>query len=260
MKFLNDFFFKFWLPSHLLALLLLYYFPVNWGTVLLSWIVLGPIATGVGMHRLFSHRSFETHPIIEKFLAYLATLSAYAPILKWVAQHQYHHAHADTTDDPTSPKHKGFLNTFFYWRFLTENNSKVLLRSYCTKIVLRDKYLMFLSNHFYKIIWLHILILLLVSPSLLLSLYLLPVIIEAMRLNILNSVSHIEKFPFNYRNYEVKDTACNNLIFGYLSLGFGWHNNHHADPKKLILHDRWWEVDFEGYLGYLLGKFKKKSS
>lgn len=256
MKKLNKLFYTFWLPIFLLTIGLLFYFPIDWVTVFLSWVVLGPIASGVAMHRLFAHRSFETHPIIEKILAYLATLSGYAPILFWVAQHQYHHAHADTNNDPTSPKHQGFLNTFFYWRFLKENDAKIFLRGYCSKMVLRDKYLMFLTTHFYKILWIHVIVLALISPALLLSLYLIPIIIESLRLGVLNSISHIENFPFNYRNYEVKDTACNNVIFGYLSLGFGWHNNHHAHPKKLLLHDKWWEIDIEGYIGYLLSKLR----
>jgi fatty-acid desaturase len=39
-----------------------------------------------------------------------------------------------------------------------------------------------------------------------------------------------------------------------LLLGFGWHNNHHADPKKLILTENWWEIDLEGYMGKILSK------
>jgi fatty-acid desaturase len=39
---------------------------------------------------------------------------------------------------------------------------------------------------------------------------------------------------------------------GWLGMGFGWHNNHHAHPGKLILTERWWEIDIEGYVGWVL--------
>jgi fatty-acid desaturase len=42
-------------------------------------------------------------------------------------------------------------------------------------------------------------------------------------------------------------------------MGFGWHNNHHHNPAKNIVQDRWWEIDIEGYIGYLLSKLKPRN-
>jgi stearoyl-CoA desaturase (delta-9 desaturase) len=253
---LNWYFYKVWLPLHLLAFSLLFLFPIDWSTVLIGWVIFGPLATGVGLHRLFAHRSFETHPWIENILAYLATLSAYAPILFWVSQHQYHHQHSDRDQDPTSPKHRGFLYSFLYWRFLNSNLKKTHLLNYCSKKIIKSPILMWFNNNFTMIIWIHVLILFLISPTLLLSIYLIPMLLESTRVNILNSLSHIDNIPFSYRNYDTPDKSYNNLIIGYLSMGFGWHNNHHYNPKKNIVQDRWWELDIEGYIGYLLSKFK----
>lgn len=255
MKNLNWYFYKVWLPITLLTLVLLFTVNINWTLVAVSWFIFGPIATGVGLHRLFAHRSFVTHPLIEKLLAYLATLSAYAPLLFWVAQHQYHHKHSDTDEDPTSPKKYGILYSFLYWRFLKVNLKKTLILHSCSKNIMRDKFLMFLNNNFTRIIWLHVILLFLISPSFLLSIYLLPIFIESIRINILNSFSHVKGVPFNYRNHNTADESHNNIIIGYLSLGFGWHNNHHHDPRKLIINDKWWELDIEGYIGLLLSKF-----
>ena len=60
-----------------------------------------------------------------------------------------------------------------------------------------------------------------------------------------------------YRNFESNDFTTNNLLLGWLGMGFGWHNNHHAHPGRLILHYRWWEIDIEGYIGWLISKGKK---
>lgn len=255
---LNWYFYKVWLPLNLLTLILLFTVPVNWYIVLVAWFILGPVATGVGMHRLFAHRSFSTHPLIEKVLAYLATLSAYAPILYWVAQHQYHHKYSDQENDPTSPKNKGIWYSFLYWRFLNENLDKTLMLHSCSKKVMKDKFLMFLSKHFTTIIWVHVVVLFVISPTILLSVMLIPILIETNRLNILNSFSHVDNFPFNYRNHECNDKSYNNYLLGYLSLGFGWHNNHHARPGNMIIQDKWHEIDIEGYIAYFLSRCKKR--
>ena len=254
---LNWYFYRVWLPLHLLLLVLLFNVSIDWTAVLIGWIIFGPIATGVGLHRLLAHRSFETHPWIENTLAYLATLSAYAPILFWVSQHQYHHKHSDTEEDPTSPELRGLWYSFLYWRFLKENLAKTSLMNYCSRKIMKDKTLMWFNNNFTMLIWIHVIVLFVISPTLLLSLYLLPMLIESTRVNILNSFSHVSNLPFSYRNYDTPDKSYNNIIIGYLSMGFGWHNNHHHDPGKNIVQDRWWEIDIEGYFGYLLSKFKK---
>ena len=256
MKKLNWYFYQVWLPLHLLTIVLLFTVSINWWLVAVFWLIFGPLATGVGLHRLFAHRSFKTNKYVEYLLGYLSTLSAYAPILFWVAQHQYHHKFSDTDQDPTSPKHRGLLYSFLYWRFLKSNLDKADFMNYCSRQMMKNKVLMFLNTHFTKIVYLHVIVLFLISPALLLSVYLLPTIIESIRINLLNSVSHVKGVPFNYRNHEINDESYNNLILGYLSLGFGWHNNHHADPKKCVIHDKWWELDIEGYIAHMLSKIK----
>jgi stearoyl-CoA desaturase (delta-9 desaturase) len=250
----NGFFYKVWLPLNLVTLLFVFITEVNWYLVFLGWFLLGPIGTGVGSHRLFSHRSFETYPIIEKILAYFSTLSAYAPLLFWVTQHQYHHRYTDTHTDPTSPNEKGFIYSFFTWRLLKENLDKVHLMNFCARRVLKDNTLMWFTNNFTLIIWAHVIILSAIDLSLCLSLYLLPVFFESLRINSLNYVNHLDNVPFNYRNHDIPDHSYNNLIVGWLSFGFGWHNNHHANPGKVMLTEKWWEIDIEGCIAKLISK------
>ena len=39
------------------------------------------------------------------------------------------------------------------------------------------------------------------------------------------------------------DHSRNNVVFGVLAMGEGWHNNHHAFPTSARHGLRWWQVD-----------------
>ena len=121
---------------------------------------------------------------------------------------------------------------------------------------------MFLNNNFVYIIWATVFTILLIDYNLLLSLLLLPILIEEMLLNSVNTVCHFKDLPGNYQNYVTEDSSSNNIVLGVITLGRGWHNNHHANSKDLVNWNRWWEVDIEGLTGLLLSKdfWKKKTS
>jgi stearoyl-CoA desaturase (delta-9 desaturase) len=54
-----------------------------------------------------------------------------------------------------------------------------------------------------------------------------------------NSFSHM----YGYRTYETRENSRNNWLFGLLTNGEGWHNNHHAAPRAAAQGHRWWELD-----------------
>jgi stearoyl-CoA desaturase (delta-9 desaturase) len=58
-----------------------------------------------------------------------------------------------------------------------------------------------------------------------------------------NSLSHL----FGYRNYETDEDSRNNWFVALLTVGEGWHNNHHEDPSSASVQHRWWEVDISYY-------------
>jgi stearoyl-CoA desaturase (delta-9 desaturase) len=249
---MNEYFYKLWLPTTILTLALVPLASVNWYIVLVFWFLIGPIGTGVGLHRLFSHRQFETYRPIEILIAILGTLSAYGPILYWVSQHQHHHKHADTEEDINSPV-KGFWHSFFYWRFTESATKKIHIKNYCTIRAAKDPVIVFLSNYFIAINLTVMIVLYIISLDLLVSMYLLPVLFEQLRVSVLNSLAHM-KLPGSYKIAESKDNSYNNLFLGYLTLGFGWHNAHHVNPRELVNSHRWWEIDIEGLIGKLISK------
>src|ERR1043166_5697632 len=89
----------------------------GWG---FSWAELGVLvgmslstAVGitVGFHRLFTHGSFKTHPVVQFARAVLGSMAVQGPLLQWVATHRRHHQHSDADGDPHSPHlhGQGFL-------------------------------------------------------------------------------------------------------------------------------------------------------
>jgi stearoyl-CoA desaturase (delta-9 desaturase) len=60
-----------------------------------------------GLHRYFSHRSFDASEPVKLFLGGAGSMAAQGPIVFWVANHRIHHAYADTDRDPHSPRPQG---------------------------------------------------------------------------------------------------------------------------------------------------------
>jgi stearoyl-CoA desaturase (delta-9 desaturase) len=49
------------------------------------------------------------------------------------------------------------------------------------------------------------------------------------------------------RRYETRDSSRNNFGLALLTLGEGWHNNHHRYPSSARQGFRWWELDVTYY-------------
>ena len=115
---------------------------------------------------------------------------------------------------------------------------------------LNDKNMNFFYRFNYYIIYLFLIALSICSIELLLA-YLIFYWLEIFRLGIITSLSHIN-IPFSYRNFETNDKSYNNLLIGYCTFGFGWHNNHHAHPMLIDTQIKWWEFDLEGKLAKII--------
>lgn len=63
----------------------------------------GGVGAGIGLHRFFSHHSFETSSAGRWVLGILGSWAWQGPIEQWVADHRRHHRYADTPLDPHSP-------------------------------------------------------------------------------------------------------------------------------------------------------------
>jgi stearoyl-CoA desaturase (delta-9 desaturase) len=59
----------------------------------------------------------------------------------------------------------------------------------------------------------------------------------------INSLSHV----FGKRRYKTTDTSKNNWLLALITLGEGWHNNHHYYQNTANQGWFWWEVDLSYY-------------
>src|SRR5581483_7914483 len=71
------------------------------------------IGAGLGFHRYFSHRSFQTSQPVKALLAILGSMAVQGPVVQWAAAHRRHHNFSDREGDPHSPflHEPGFFNT-----------------------------------------------------------------------------------------------------------------------------------------------------
>lgn len=236
---MNKYFLLGLVPLHSLFIItLLNYNELSWITVFILWILLSGYGVGVCLHRLLSHRSFETYPIIKNILSFISCLCIQGSPIFWVNIHRgYHHRYSDTEKDIHSPVH-GKLWSYITWA------CKIDVRDLSYKHVpdlLRSKYQMFLNNYYFHIILVVWAFSYLISPTLLYSLVLAQMITLHSEFCV-NLFCHLDS-KFGYRNFNTPDNSRNFWLFGILCWGIGYHNNHHANQKSISFASSKYEYD-----------------
>ena len=233
------------------------------------WVGWSPLAVGTAIalyllrmfaitgfyHRYFSHRSFKTSRSLQFIFAVIGASSVQRGPIWWAAHHRQHHAATEGENDPHSPVQRGLWWSHTGW-FLSRGHfdapeSRV-------RDLLRYPELRFL-NRFDIVI-----------PALLaVFLFLTGVALQtyAPQLNTsggqmlvwgffistvalyhgtftINSLAH----RWGRRRYATADNSRNNFWLALLTLGEGWHNNHHHYPASAKQGFYWWEIDPTYYL------------
>lgn len=65
----------------------------------------------------------------------------------------------------------------------------------------------------------------------------------------INSLAH----RFGKRRFDTKDDSRNNFWLALLTMGEGWHNNHHHYPASTRQGFYWWEIDLTYYVLRAMG-------
>lgn len=79
----------------------------------LCYYILAGLAINLGYHRTLTHRSLKLCKWFERTVVSLG-LPAGTPI-QWAGIHRFHHANAETAEDPHSPHHRGFWYAHVGW-------------------------------------------------------------------------------------------------------------------------------------------------
>ena len=209
------------------------------------WFIIGPVSSVITLHRLLTHRSFKTYPWLEKTLCYISVISTVGPTISWVALHRQHHATADREGDPHSPYIEdkfNFVQAVKVWLGYDWKIPNIPVRY--VKDLMRSSTHRFIFKHYFKIIFAYSAVLLAIDPTLWLFAYVVPASMTVHLIGFVNILGH----KHGYRNYETKDHSTNSWIANIISLGDGWHNNHHARSNRWYSGEKWWEWDLMGLI------------
>jgi stearoyl-CoA desaturase (delta-9 desaturase) len=211
-------------------------------------------AITAGFHRLFAHRTYGTGRIFRFLMAFTGTAAYQKGPLWWSAHHRRHHLLADTEEDLHSPLTRTLWRSHVGW-FLSRD-SQVTEWKLITNL---SKYpdLRFLDRYYS------------LPPAILAgAMFLLGTILQRSAPGLgtsgwqmlicgffistvllyhgtftVNSLAHI----FGKRRFATEDNSRNNLFVALITLGEGWHNNHHFYPSSERQGFYWWEVDVSHY-------------
>ena len=206
-------------------------------------------------HRYFSHRSFKTSRFGQFCFGLLGAAAVQRGPVWWAAHHRHHHVHSDRPTDTHSPVQRGFWYAHMGW-FLTGKGFAPDLR--LVKDLLRFPELRFLDRFD-----------LFVPVALGAGMYALGALLahRAPQLHTsagqmlvwgffistvacshatftINSLSHV----FGRQRYRTGDTSRNNWWLAIVTLGEGWHNNHHYYPNSTRQGFYWYEYDLTFYV------------
>ncbi|MBK8274765.1 MAG: acyl-CoA desaturase [Nitrospira sp.] len=205
-------------------------------------------------HRYFSHRTFKTSRTVQFLFALLGGTCTQRGPLWWAGHHRHHHIASDTPEDVHSPRQKGFLWAHMGWimsqtfyaprlksiadfakfpelRFLDRYDVLIpvltgfgmfgfgrLLETYAPELG---------TNGIQMLIWG----------------YFISTVALFHGTCTINSLSHV----YGSQRYETGDDSRNNFFLALITMGEGWHNNHHYYPASTRQGFYWWEIDMTYY-------------
>jgi stearoyl-CoA desaturase (Delta-9 desaturase) len=203
----------------------------------LAALIIGVVLTGLtifsisaGYHRLFSHRTYEAHPVLRFLLLALGAGSFQNSVLAWAADHRRHHARTDTDLDPYSAT-RGFWYSHIGWVLRKADPN---IKPSSIKDLERDP-LCVLQHRYYAYV---ACVMGIGLPVLLGFLFGDPwggfIVGGAVRLLFtyhatfsINSVAHL----LGKQPYSDKSSARDSFVTALISMGEGYHNFHHTFPS-----------------------------
>lgn len=223
---------------------LAFFVPFSWSLVglAIAMYYLRMFGITAGYHRYFAHRAYKTSRPMQFILALLGVLAAQKGPLWWAGHHRTHHQHSGTDQDIHAPEKKGLWWAHMGWVLSSEYNETPLhkIKDYAAYPEIR----WLERNYIWCVIAFAVLIFALGGfPALVWGFFISTVMLYHGTFTI-NSLSH----RFGTRRFDTIDDSRNNWFLSILTLGEGWHNNHHYYQHSASQGLRWWEFDISFYI------------
>jgi stearoyl-CoA desaturase (delta-9 desaturase) len=206
-------------------------------------------------HRYFSHRTYKTSRFFQFVLALWGTSCGQQGPLWWAAHHRHHHKYSDTDQDIHSAKLRGLWWSHVGWilckKYAATNEEAVKDLAKYPELRWINKYhgiapfILAASIFFFGSFLQH------TAPSLHTNglqmlawgFFTSTTVLYHGTFSI-NSLAHM----IGKRRFATGEESKNSLILSLITMGEGWHNNHHRYPYSERQGIYWWEIDMSHYV------------
>jgi len=206
-------------------------------------------------HRYFSHKTFSTSRPMQFLFALAGASASQRGPLWWAGQHRHHHQHSDADTDAHSPRQHGFWWAHVGWITSARNFPTDYSR---VKDLAKFPELVFL-NRFDTLVPVLLAVALfglgaflqsqfpalgVTGGQLLVWGFFISTTLLINATSSINSLAHL----IGKKRYDTGDDSRNSLFLALITLGEGWHNNHHRYMSSTRQGFYWWEIDISFYL------------
>jgi len=201
-------------------------------------------------HRYFSHRSYKTGRGWQFVFAVLGNAAAQRGPLWWAAHHRNHHKHSDREDDLHSPlthgfwwshvgwfmSHDGFRTDYSVIKDLAKYPELRFLNRFDSLVPACFAMMMYGLGVWIGSVWPETGV---TGLQMLVWGFVISTVLLFHATFTINSLGHV----WGSRRFKTKDDSRNNFWLALLTLGEGWHNNHHRFAVSARQGFYWWEID-----------------
>ncbi len=219
-----------------------------WSAIALYFIRMFAV-TGVN-HRYFSHKTYRTSRVGQFLLALYAGTTVQRGSLWWAYHHRHHHQHSDEPEDAHSPHVHGFWWSHIGWitsrRNFPTDYSKIKDLAKFPELVWLNRFDLVVPFLFASAIFGLGQSLAHLAPDLgtngwqmLVWGFFVSTTVLFHGTGCINSMAHL----MGRRRFKTSDDSRNSAILSCITLGEGWHNNHHRFQSSTRNGFYWWEID-----------------
>ncbi len=208
------------------------------------FVVLNGIGIGSGYHRLWSHRTYDAHPVLKWFLAIVGGMSLQNSIIVWSARHRIHHREVDDNDKDPYSIGRGFWFAHIGWMLRDYPSGEVDYS--VVRDLEKDPVAAWQHRWYWTLVWstnvgLPLLLGWMTGDAL--GMFLLVgvgrLVLTHHLTFFINSLAHM----WGRQPYTDQNSARDQHFLALITYGEGYHNYHHLFQSDYRCGIRWWHLD-----------------